>query len=98
MAQFDVYRITSRQYAVDCQSARLDHLGTRLTVPLLWREDVPVEVGAIHPQFEVDGKQLVMATHLAGAVPVARLGKPIASLARHEYAIQRALDTLTSTA
>ena len=96
MAQLDVYRISARQYAIDCQSEQLEHLATRFVVPLLRPEDVPEHMSPLHPTFEVAGQMMVMATHLAGALPVRRLREPIASLAVHSYAIQRALDTLIS--
>ncbi len=98
MARLDVYRINAKQCALDCQSNALQHLATRLTVPLLRLEDSPGVIGPLHPVFEIGGQRMVMATHLAGALAAKRLRDPIASLEQHEYEVQRALDTLVSGA
>lgn len=97
MPQFDVYRMRGGALALDCQSDQLAHLSSRLTVPLLQPKEVPQRITHLHPAFDMDGEQLVMATHLAGAVPASALRQPLGSLAQHRLAIQAALDTLTGS-
>lgn len=97
MAQFDVYRMRGGALALDCQSNVLAHLSSRLTVPLLEPKQVPRRITHLHPEFDVHGEQVVMATHLAGAVPASSLREPLASLAEHRLAVQAALDTLTGS-
>lgn len=95
MAQFDVYRMSRGSYALDCQSDLLSHLKSRFTVPLQ-PIDEQSPVGRLHPAFEIEGKQVLMVTHLAGAVPTKALGEKVASLAEHDLAIKSALDMLIS--
>lgn len=97
MPQFDVYRMRDGGLALDCQSDLLDHLSSRLTVPLLEPERLPARIARLHPSFDVAGRPLVMATHLAGAVAANALRDPVASLAEHRFTIQAALDTLTGS-
>ncbi|WP_375392207.1 CcdB family protein [uncultured Sphingomonas sp.] len=96
MARLDVYRINARQCAVDCQSDLLNHLTTRFVVLLVRPDDVPEQIGILHPTIEVAGQQMILATHLAGTVPAKHLRDRIGSLVSHSYVVQRALDTLTS--
>lgn len=98
MARLDVYRLASGDVALDCQSDQLDHLSTRFTVPLLPPDKLPSRVDRIHPTFTVAGVDMVMATHLAGAVPARALGTKIGSLSEDDYAVQRALDSLIERA
>ncbi len=95
MARFDVHLMPSGNLALDCQSDQLDYLASRFTVPLVPEDEIKSRIAGLHPTFEVRGERLVMATHLAGAVPVRALGTPIASLKTQEYEVQRALDVLT---
>lgn len=97
MVRLDVYRINAKQYALDCQSDLLAHLETRFVVPLLRPLVVPALIATLHPMFDVVGETVVMATHLAGSLPVRRLRDRVASLADFSYEVQRALDTLMSS-
>ncbi|MEC3949213.1 CcdB family protein [Sphingobium sp. HWE2-09] len=94
MARFAVYRLADDALVLDCQSDHIDHVGTRLVVPLLPPADMPAALPSLHPCFEIDGERLMMATHLAGAIHSRLLKRPVGKLHRHEYAIMRALDTL----
>lgn len=98
MAYLDVYRLPSGETLLDYQSDQLDHLSTRFTVPLLPPDRLPSRVERIHPMFTVAGVELVMATHLAGAVPARALKAKVGSLASEAYAVQRALDALVANA
>lgn len=95
MAKYDVHRLPFGEYVVDCQADLLEGLfRTRFVAPLLSADNVPRQIARLHPMFEVEGVHMVMATHLAAAVPAADLGEPILSLIEHEYAIGIALDLL----
>lgn len=97
MARFDVFRLTTGDIAIDCQSDLLDHLSTRFTVPLVPPDQIPAAVPGLHPSFEIDGETMVMATHLAGAIPVRAMREKLASLGDREYIVQRAIDTLSGS-
>jgi toxin CcdB len=97
VARFDVFRLPGGALALDCQSDLLDHLASRFTVPLVAEDTLPARIPGLHPSFEIDGTMTVMATHLAGAIPVRAMADKIVSLAEHEYVIQRALDTLSGS-
>ena len=96
MAQFDVHRMSGGGYAIDCQSNLLSHLKSRFTVPLQLVDERMSDVARLHPVFEIEGVRVVMATHLAGAVPTNRVGEKVASLAEHDLTIKSALDMLIS--
>jgi toxin CcdB len=94
MARFGVYRLPDRSLVLDCQSDHVDHLGTRLVVPLLPSDDMPAALPALHPCFDIEGERLMMATHLAGAVHSRLLKQPVSMLHHRQDAIMRALDVL----
>lgn len=97
MARFDVYRsLGDGPIMLDCQANLYQHFATRFVVPLLPVGGVPAPIRRMHPVFEIDGSEWIMATHLAAAVPVRALGKVVVSLAGSDYAITNALDTLMS--
>jgi toxin CcdB len=95
MAKYDVHQLPFGEYVVDCQADVLEGLfRTRFVVPLMPADKVPRQIARLHPFFEISGTRMLMATHLAAAVPAADLGEPIMSLAEYEYAIGGALDLL----
>ncbi|KAA9014292.1 CcdB family protein [Sphingobium limneticum] len=94
MARFGVYRLPDDSLVLDCQSDYVDHLGTRLVVPLLHPGTMPAALPALHPCFDIDGERLMMATHLAGAVHSRLLKNPVTMLHHHHHAIMRTIDTL----
>lgn len=81
-------------YLLDVQSDLLDHLKSRVVVPLLPAEDAPPPVRKLNPVFDIDGRKLVMATHLIGAVAVSELGQLRANLGERHDQIIDALDML----
>jgi toxin CcdB len=97
MSQFDVHRLKSgATLVVDCQSELLEHLSTRMVVPLISREQAPVQVASLNPLVSIDGQEFVMATQLAAAVLQRDLGNVVASLRDHSFEIVGALDVLFS--
>jgi toxin CcdB len=94
MAQYDVHRLQSGELVLNCQSDFLGLLTTRMVVPLVDPDSVPGPLLRLHPLFEIEGNSVLLATHLAGAVPVGELGYPVASLAQHDLTIGNAIDFL----
>lgn len=97
MAKFDVYRLKGEPtLVVDCQADLLEDLATRFVAPLLVESDVPQPLARLNPRLTVEGRKLVMATHLASAVPVRELDACVATLVHEQDAISNALDMLLS--
>lgn len=94
MAQFGVHRLASGEWVVDCQTDELSNLPTRFVAPLLDPDLVPDPIKALHPIFEIDGRELLLATHASAAISRNELGDPLHSLERHRYTILNALDFL----
>ena len=93
MARFDVYRVDGEFY-IDIQTNLLPSFGSRLVVPLV-SADLPVHpYRKLHPLLEVDGRRLVMATHLMTSVPERSLGSPIWSLRDSYDEIIAAIDMI----
>lgn len=103
MAQYDVYPNPSPRsrefvpYVIDVQSALLDSLPTRLTMPL---SRVGVQTSGISrrlvPQFEVNGELLVLLAHAAAGIDARSLNKAVTSLSEHAGEIRDALDAVVS--
>lgn len=95
MARYDVFAGPFEgSYLLDVQSDLLDHLKSRVVIPLLPAEEVPPPVRKLNPLFEVDDRKVVMATHLISAISVADLGNRRTNLGNHRDQIVSALDML----
>lgn len=96
MARFDVYPgARGKGFLLDCQADLLDHLETRVVVPLLPADGLPAAT-RLNPTFEVEGASVVMSTQLIFAIPVAHLEPRVSSLATQHVTILNALDMLIS--
>ena len=95
MPRYDVFagRIEGN-YLLDVQSDLLDNFKTRVVVPLLPVATVPPPMRKLHPTFEINGRKLVMATHLIATVPASKLGESRLNLTKHHDDIVAALDML----
>ncbi|TPN78529.1 plasmid maintenance protein CcdB [Mesorhizobium sp. CU2] len=96
MARYDVFTVSSIEggYLLDVQSDLLDHFKTRAVVPLLPLTSTPQPMRKLHPIFEINGRKLVMATHLIATVSTTELGESRLNLTRHHDEIVAALDML----
>lgn len=95
MARHDVFAGNIEGgYLLDVQAGLLDHFMTRVVVPLLPAAMAPSPMRKLHPIFEINGRKLVMATHLIATVPTAELGESRLNLTRHHDEIVAALDML----
>lgn len=99
MAQFDVYRNPNpatrarAPFLLDVQAPILEPLATRIVVPLCKPDAVggkPAE--RLNPQFEFEGRKLVMLTQELAGVPRKALGEYAGSLAGERSEIIAALD------
>lgn len=96
MARFDVYPgARGKGYLLDCQADLLEHLETRVIVPLLPAAGLP-QASRLNPMFEIEGERVVMSTQLIFAIPMDRLGAKVTSLAEEHLVIMNALDMLLS--
>jgi toxin CcdB len=95
MARYDVFAgQVEGNYLLDVQTDLIDHLKTRVVVPLLPAKEAPAPVKRLHPIFEIGGHRLVMATHLMAAVPTADLKEKRFNLTSQHDEIVAALDML----
>ena len=99
MAQFDVYRNANPAtraripFLLDVQAELLDSLATRIVVPLCKPEVVaskPAE--RLNPQFEIEGRKVIMLTPELAGVPRKALGELVGNLAAERGEIIAALD------
>ncbi|MBZ9737477.1 MULTISPECIES: CcdB family protein [unclassified Mesorhizobium] len=95
MPRYDVFagRVEGN-YLLDVQSDLLDNFRTRVVVPLLPVATVPPPMRKLHPIFDINGRKLVMATHLIATVPASELGESRLNLTKHHDDIVAALDML----
>lgn len=95
MARYDVFvgRVPG-SLLLDVQTDLIEHLNTRVVVPLLPASTAPPPVRRLNPIFDINGRKMVMATHLIAAAPVKELGEPALNLMRHHDEIVAALDML----
>ena len=95
MARFDVYRGRHGvPYLLDVQSIFIDHLPTRVVVPLeRLRERLP-EIRDLTPTLQVGGEDVIMMTPLIASIPKRLLGRPVGNLESERDTITRALDRL----
>jgi len=96
MAQFDVFRLKSGDWVIDCQTDLLDEINTRFVVPLNLPEHAPPVRPRLNPTFDVAGERRIMVTQFAGAIALSELAGKVASLSAEEYNIKNALDMLLS--
>jgi len=93
MAKLDLYP-HGDGYVVDVQSDLLDHMATRIVVPLIPEETAPAAIAPLNPRFDIDAGRYVLLTQSLAAVPKAMLGSSVGSLATQDQAVSRALDLL----
>ncbi|TIM66669.1 MAG: plasmid maintenance protein CcdB [Mesorhizobium sp.] len=92
MARYDVFagRVEG-SYLLDVQSDLLDDFKTRVVIPLLPTTMTPPPMRKL---VEINGRKLVVATHLIATVPAKELGESRLNISRHHDDIVAALDML----
>ena len=95
MARYDLFsNIEAEGYLLDVQTDLLDHLKTRVVIPLLPAETTPAPIKRLNPIFEIGGRKYVLATQLLSAVPVQELTNRQHNLSKHHDQVVGALDML----
>lgn len=97
MARLDVYPMPGRRrtgYVVDVRARLLDHLATRVVVPLVPQAETPKPIGELNPVFDIEQVPHVMLTQAIVTVPGKALKRTVASLDNQHDQIARALDVL----
>ncbi|WP_027796597.1 CcdB family protein [Paraburkholderia acidipaludis] len=95
MARFNVYPdLSGRGYLLNIQADALDHLATRVVIPLLPLDDLVRPADRLNPVFEIEGIQFIMVTQSMAAVPLKVLKRSVFSLSDHSDEIVAAIDLL----
>lgn len=95
MGRFSVFKNPDGPgYLLNVQADLLDHLNTRVVVPLLPQDLAPVPAKVLNPVFEVDGSPVVMVTQFLAAVPSRMLDGFVVSLESRRNEVIAALDLL----
>lgn len=100
MAQFDVYDNPNPEskesvpYLLDVQSELLNHLATRVVVPLLAASAMGKPASHINPRFTIRRSAVVMSTAELAGVSLHALGDKVTSLKERREEIIAALDFL----
>jgi len=95
MPRFGVFRNPDGDgYLLDVQADLLEHLNTRVVVPLLPLKSAPVPAKTLNPTFEVEGEPVAMVTQFLAAVPAQMLRTAVASLEGRRQDVTAALDLL----
>lgn len=100
MPQFDVHRNPDPRtggevpYLLNVQSDLLAPLATCVVVPLVSAAAMDKPAKRLNPQFEVEGKPVVMSTAEIAGIPRRALGEKVDALQERRAEIIAALDML----
>lgn len=94
MTQFAVYPNQDGGYLLAVQANLLDHLNTRMVVPLIHVDKAPKPAGTLNPVFQINEASYVMVTQYMAAVPTTVLKETVGTLDAHRYEIVSAIDLL----
>jgi toxin CcdB len=100
MARFDVYANPDASerghtpYFLDVQNDYIDHIATRVVVPLRREAVFGPRPKNLNPLLSFGKDDVVLDTAALGAVPVSELRKTLGDLRGARAEIQEALDTL----
>ena len=93
MARYDLHAAPDgKGWLLDVQADLLNHLNTRVVVPVLPLARAPKPAGRLNPVVVVEGVECVMLTQFLGVTPVSGLGRRVGSLAGEAGAVMAALD------
>lgn len=95
MARFAVYDATGVDgYLLDAQSDMLDHLSTRMVIPLMPLDLAPPRLARLNPTFEIRDVTHSLVTEYMAAVPRGYLRTYVADLSAEADQITAAVDFL----
>ncbi len=93
MARFDVYKNPDGSgYWLDVQANLLEHLNTRVVVPLMLLDEAPSPAHRLNPTFQVGEEKVIMVSQFLSAVPTSILKTPVTSLEANDIEIIDAID------
>lgn len=94
--QYTLYRMPKGRpgYLVDVQADRLEHLRTRVVVPLLPKAGTPPELPRLNPIFEIEGQPHVFVPNAVATIPQSALGPAIGDVAAYQDEIAIAFEVL----
>lgn len=95
MARFSVYKNPEGEgWLLDVQADLLNHLNTRMVVPLLPLNSAPKPAGTLNPLFDIEGTTVSMVTQYMAAIPLSMLKHPLLKLENQRDCVTSALDLL----
>jgi len=101
MPQFSVHRNKNPKskgeipYLLDVQSDLLGGLRTRVVIPLYKKKSTHIKpMTRLTPEFEVEGRKLLLMTPQLAGISMRDLGEPVGNLKQHRSEILAALDLL----
>jgi toxin CcdB len=98
-AQFDVFRNSSkagvqdRPYVIVLQSGYFSDSRVRVCAPLVLPTAF-TPIARLNPEFQIEGRTLLLSALKLAALPVSVLRKSVANLEDHSSTIQNAIDGL----
>lgn len=102
MAQFDVHRNEAEEtkaefpYLLNIQSDILDHLPTRVILPLVPASVAGRPVSRLNPVLEIEDQDMIVATGQIAGVPIRDLGQVVACAQDRRFEVIAAIDLLIS--
>jgi toxin CcdB len=100
MPRFDVFANPTAgerkhtPYFLDVQNDYIDHLETRVVIPLRRESASGTRARDLHPLLHVNGEPVVLDTAAIGVVPRAELRKQVAQVRESSESVQAAMDAL----
>ena len=95
MTRFRVYpNLEENGYLIDVQADVLNHLNTRLVIPLLPLDRAPKPAQTLNPLFEINGEMHSMVTQYMAAIPARALKGVVMSGESRRDDIVAAIDLL----
>ncbi len=95
MARFDVFKSLDGGLVVDFQADLLNHLQTRVVIPLLPAALEPVVAQRLNPSFMIDGMEYMLYPQFTAALSIREMGSHVASLSDRCIEIADAFNMLT---
>jgi toxin CcdB len=95
MSRYSVYANPDAEgYLLDVQADLLDHLNTRVVIPLMPIAIAPLPARTLNPSFEISNEYYILVTQFVATVPMSALRHPVLNLKHEHQAIVAALDLL----
>lgn len=93
MARFDVHTYRSGDgLLLDVQADLLDHLNSRVVVPLISKSKGPKPAARLNPEIALASGKFIMATQFLAAIPKSEMGPKVDGLQDSFAEITAALD------